>query len=279
MKTYSTVAAMALVTLFCLEPGFTQQRNSEELNALTQDIQRLKQGQATIQKELSEIKILLQKELHAAKERPAPALPPAAARAQAPMPAQPSNIVLSIDGAPFKGDKNAKVTIVEFTDYQCPFCARHHRETIPEVERDYIKTGKVKYVVRHLPLDSIHPLAFNAAEASSCAADQGKFWEMHGRLMVNQRALSPKDLLVHAEAAGLDLPTFQRCLDNGKHASSIRKDQADAHKAGITGTPGIFLGLTEPNDPTVKVLEVIKGAQHYSGFRLAIERALSAQKK
>ena len=148
---------------------------------------------------------------------------------------------------------------------------------MPQIEREYIKTGKLKYVARDFPLESIHPLAFKAAEAAHCAGEQGKYWEMHSRLFENQRALSLKDLPQHAQALGLDAPKFQQCLESGKYASRIRKDLADGQKAGITGTPGFFLGVTEPNDPKVKALRVLKGAQPYASFKDAIDSLLSSQ--
>ena len=192
--------------------------------------------------------------------------------------AQAPATVLSVDGAPFKGDKNAKVTLVDFTDYQCPFCARHVRETWPQIEKDYISTGKVKYVVRDFPIESIHPHAFKAAEATHCAGEQGKYWEIHDRLFADQKALALKDLPPHAQTLGLDVPKFQQCLESGRHAAKVRKDLADGQKAGVTGTPSFFLGLTEPNDSQVKVQKSLKGAQPYAAFKEAIDSLLSSQK-
>jgi len=149
---------------------------------------------------------------------------------------------------------------------------------LPQIEKDYIKTGKLKYVVRDFPLEAIHKDAFKAAEAAHCAGEQGKFWEMHVRLYDNQRALGPKELPQHAQALGLDGPKFQQCLESGKYAARIRKDLEDGQRAGITGTPGFLFGLTEPNDPKVKVLRVLKGAQPYASFKDAIDSLLSPKK-
>ena len=149
---------------------------------------------------------------------------------------------------------------------------------MPQIETEYIKTGKLKYVVRDFPLEAIHKEAFKAAEAAHCAGEQGKYWEMHDRLYNNQRALGPKDLPQHAQALGLDVPKFQQCLESGKHAARIRKDLEEGQQAGVTGTPGFFLGLTEPNDPRVKVLRVLKGAQPYSSFKNTIDALLSSPK-
>ena len=149
---------------------------------------------------------------------------------------------------------------------------------MPQIEKEYIKTGKVKYVARDFPLEAIHKDAFKAAEAAHCAGDQGHYWEMHTRLFANQRALGLKDLPQHAQAQGLDVPKFQRCLESGKYAARIRKDLEDGQKAGVTGTPGFFLGVTVPNDPTVKVIRVLKGAQPYTSFKEAIDSLLSLPK-
>ena len=149
---------------------------------------------------------------------------------------------------------------------------------MPQIDSEYIKTGKLKYVVRDFPLEAIHKDAFKAAEAAHCAGEQGKFWEMHARLYDNQKALGLSNLSLHAQALGLEMPRFQKCLDGGKYATKVRKDLADGQKAGITGTPAFLLGVTVPNDPMVKVIRVLKGAQPYTSFKDAIDSLLSSQK-
>lgn len=151
--------------------------------------------------------------------------------------------------------------------------------TLPQIERDYVKTGKVKYVFRDFPIESIHKQAFKAHEAANCAREQGKYWEMHERLFANQRALGVKDLTRYAGALGLDVPTFERCLSSGKHAAEIRKDIADGAKAGVRGTPTFLLGLTEPDDSKVKAVRIIRGAQPYTRFKQAIDQLLGSQKE
>ena len=150
---------------------------------------------------------------------------------------------------------------------------------MPQIERDYIKTGKVKYVARDFPIESIHPQAFKAHEAANCAGEQEKYWEMHNRLFTNQRALRLKSLSGYAEAIGLDLPTFEKCLSSGKHEAEIRADMEDGVKAGVRGTPTFLLGLTEPNSSTVKATQLIRGAQPYSRFKQAIDKLLASQNK
>src|SRR5262249_20484181 len=156
-------------------------------------------------------------------------------------------------------------------DYQCPFCGAYVRDTFPQLEREYIQTGKVRYIVRDLPLEGLHPLAFKAAEATHCAADQGKFWEMHDRIFANQGGLSRIDLTYHARAIGLDTSSFDYCVDTGKHAARIRTDLADSQRAGITGTPTFFLGLTNFPGAEVKPAQTIIGALEYAAFKDIIE--------
>jgi protein-disulfide isomerase len=124
-----------------------------------------------------------------------------------------------------------------------------------------------------MPLESIHKSAFKAAEATHCALDQGKFWEMHDRLFENQKTLEPWK--PHAEAIGLDVAKFEECMSSGKHAPGIRKEMVEAGKAGATGTPSYLLGLTVPGEPTkVKGLTFIKGAAQFERFKTEIDLAL-----
>lgn len=187
------------------------------------------------------------------------------------------DVVLTIENHPVRGDKKAKVTLIEFADYQCPFCANHFRETEPQIERDYVKIGKVKYIFWDFPLKS-HKDAFKAAEATWCARDQGKYWEMHDRLFANQYSLGLRDLSQHAQAIGLNLQSFQPCLDNEMHAAEIRKNMDEAMKVGVKATPSFFLGVLDPNNREVKVQIKIFGAEPYKSFKEAIDAVLSVQK-
>src|SRR5258705_3569811 len=146
-----------------------------------------------------------------------------------------------------------------------------------QLESEYIKTGKLRYVVRDFPLEAIHPQAFRAAEATHCGRDQGKYWEMHHQLFANQRSLAVDDLPGHAQAVGLDVPAFQRCLDSNKHAVRVRADLAEGQRAGISGTPTFFLGAID-GDSKMKVVRTLRGAQPYAAFKAAIDSVLSTQK-
>jgi protein-disulfide isomerase len=245
---------LALLGVFAAAPAFAQ---SEDAGALRREIDALREGQERIERKLLEIEGLLR------------------GRAGAPAPAAPDPVV-SVDGAPFRGERTAKVTIVEFSDYECPFCGRHFRETLGNLERDYIRPGKVRYVFRDFPLESIHPHALGAAEGAHCAGEQNAYWSMHDRLFAHQEALGSDDLREHAKALGLDVARFSSCLDSGRYQARIRQELADGIRAGIEGTPTFFIGLTEPNSGRITASAVIRGAHPYASFRQAIEKLLAA---
>jgi protein-disulfide isomerase len=150
---------------------------------------------------------------------------------------EPPRVEVSIDDDPMKGDKNAAVTIIEFTDYQCPFCGRA-RPTVKQLISDY--GNKIHYVLRDFPLD-FHPYAKKAAEAADCAGDQGKYWDYSDLLWQNQRALEVSDLKKYAGQLKLDQKKFDTCLDSGQFTAEVSKDQADGLKAGVNGTPTFFI--------------------------------------
>jgi protein-disulfide isomerase len=132
-------------------------------------------------------------------------------------------------------------------------------------------------VLRDLPLEAIHPLALKAAEATHCAGEQGKYWEMHDRLFANQRELSRPDLTKHAQALGLNVGAFDQCVDTGKSVARIRKDVAEAEKLQANGTPTFFVGLTDGNSSQIKGIRIV-GAVPYQTFKAAIDRFLSSEK-
>ena len=170
------------------------------------------------------------------------------------------------------GRADAPVTIVEFSDFQCPYCRRHVSATLPALKTDYIATGKVRYVFRDLPIDSIHPHARKAAEAAHCAGEQGRYWEMHDVLFQHQRQLAAGNLKAHAGALGLDRDAFDACLDEGKHVKAVRDDEVAARSIGVTATPTFFIGKTRP-DGTVEGIRIV-GAQPIAAFRKAIDPLL-----
>ena len=169
--------------------------------------------------------------------------------------------VLTDDDA-VRGDKNAPVTMVEFSDYECPFCERHFTQTHPQIIKEYVDTGKVKIVFRDFPLP-FHPNAQKAAEAAECAGEQDKYWEMHDKLFQNQSALGIDKLKQYAKDLGLDASKFNQCLDSGAMASEVKKDAEDGSAVGINGTPGFIINGT-----------LVSGAQPFSAFKTVIDAAL-----
>ncbi len=150
---------------------------------------------------------------------------------------EPPRVVVAVDDDPFLGPADAPVTIVEFSDYQCPYCSRAE-PVVKQVLEKY--KGKVKFVYRDYPL-SFHPFAAKASEASQCANDQGKFWEFHDALYADQSKLSVPDMEATAGRLGLNAEKFKSCLDSGKHAAEVKKDMDDATKAGVNSTPSFFI--------------------------------------
>ena len=237
-------------------------QSAPDVRELGKQIDALKAGQQAIQKDLAEIKKLLEN------QRPSPSQP---------APFKPQDV--SIKGAPFMGDADAMLTLVEFTDYQCSFCKRHFTGVLPQIKNDYVDTGKMKYVMRQFPLVSIHPRATKASEAALCAGDQGKYWQVHDRIFRDQRKLSDGDLQGHAEAEGLEGTQFQDCLSSGKYTQRVKTDAAEGAKVGVRGTPSFFLGLTDPSSPDkIRATDYIRGAVPFRNFKAAIDKLLSADK-
>lgn len=187
------------------------------------------------------------------------------------VPPQPEAWVSEDDDA-VMGDKNAPLTLIEFSEFQCPYCARFTEETFWRIKRDYIDTGRLRFVFRDFPL-SFHEYAAKAAEAAECADDQGMFWEMQELLFANHTQIGPDDLKHYAEKLGLFMPDFNFCMESGKNAAEVQKDIQDGARAGVTSTPSFFLGLTGEGGRIQGTL--IKGAKPFEVFRQMIEAKLS----
>lgn len=199
-----------------------------------------------------------------------PAAPAAPAAPAVPPPT--NDTPPTADDDPMLGDEDATVTLIEFTDYQCPYCARHFTQTYNQIKENYVDTGKVKMVVRDFPL-SFHPHAQKAAEASECANDQGKFWEMHDLLFTNASTWSPSADAVltfkqYAADLKLDTKTFNECLDGGNKRQEVLDDMSDGSASGISGTPGFWI-IGEDGKG-----KKISGAYPYDTFKAAFDEML-----
>lgn len=176
---------------------------------------------------------------------------------------EPPRVEVADGGRPAKGPANAPVEIIEFSDFQCPFCQRAY----PTVQQVFSTYGdRVKFVYRHYPLPN-HPNARPAAEAAACAQDQGKFWEYHDRLFTNAARLSDADLKQHAVTIGLDTAKFNNCFDTHQHKADVDADVAAANEAGVTGTPAFFINGRS-----------LEGAQPFEAFRRVIKEELARKK-
>lgn len=174
----------------------------------------------------------------------------------------------AVETVSVKGDPDAPITMVEFSDYQCPFCQRHFLQTYPKLMEKYVDTGKVRYVFKDFPLTSIHPQAVAAANAAHCAGQQEEYWPMHDRLFIEQSRWSGNSeantvFKTFASELGLDTDKFNACLDAEQFNDDIFSDLQEGISAGVTGTPAFFINGV-----------FVSGAQPYEVFEQIIEQQL-----
>jgi len=256
MRIGSIVAACALAQLALCANAAAQ--SPTEMQSLRQEIESLRAAEAATRVELQEIKAQLRK-----LSAPAPSAGPSV------------GTELSLRGAQIKGARDARVILVEFSDFQCPFCARYATSTYAEIVRDYVDTGRVRYAFINSPIDSLHPAAFKQHLAAACAADQGRFWEMHDRLFLNPTATDVETLAGHATAIGIDTASFRVCMDTESHANEVRETVKLGNAIGVNGTPTFLIG-TIGSDDKFKTLTMIVGAKPYAAFKDAIDGVLTA---
>ncbi len=191
---------------------------------------------------------------------------PTSAAALSPMAEQPSPIAsiveVSADDDPALGPPDAEVVIVEFLDFQCGYCGRFATETLYQILDTY--GDEIRFVSRDFPLTSIHTHAQKAAEAAQCAHEQGKYWEYHDLLLRNQQALTIDGLKGYAEQLGLDMMSFDECLESGRYTTEVQQDLADGETYGVTGTPTFFVNG-----------RLLVGAKPFSAFQAMIEEELT----
>jgi len=238
------------------ETGGGASREQAELQALRKDIEKLQSGQVEIQKSLQMIKdLLLGKQ---------PAL---------------EDVYISTAGAHALGSPAAKLTIIEFSDYECPYCGNYARDTYSPLIEKYVNTGKVRYILRNFPLVQLHPHAQVAAEAAECAAEQGKYWEMHERLFRSQQALDIKEMSGHAAVLGLDSARFQQCLDSGRVRAKVQADLAEGAKLNVRGTPTFFFGYQQDSGgEKIRAVKLMSGSQPLSAFAEILDDMLRENK-
>jgi protein-disulfide isomerase len=186
--------------------------------------------------------------------------------------------VLDLTRAPQLGSDTAIVTLVEFSDYECPFCLRHFQQTMPQIEANYIETGRIRYAFMDWPVDQLHPQAIRAHEAAHCAGEQDKYWDMHRRLFGPAGDHSPDRLLDLARAVGLNMDRFAECVGSGRAEPMIRETGRLVEQLGATGTPVFFIGIRDRSTQQVTVLRGLSGAQPYEVFAKALDEVLAQAK-
>jgi protein-disulfide isomerase len=241
------IGLLVCIGLLLINPGSGQAVVEEDVRVLREDMEQVK-------KDLAEIKSILQ----------------SAIKRQVP---EKSTGTVGVTVGAMLGATDAPVTIVEFSDYQCPFCRRYSLTVFPTLKREYIDTGKVRYVFRDFPLTSIHQQAEKAHESAHCAGEFNKYWEMHDVLFEKQNDLMLPSLKQYAAELGLDFTTFEECLDCGKYQVAIQKDVEDGGAAGIRGTPSFFIGKSGSEDSLTGT--IVRGAQPLANFQGILDQLLS----
>ena len=236
-------------------PTKPEQASKSEQDAVLARLAELQSEIKSLQTEVREIRQSVD-DIHRVAVRPAP---------------KPVTKV-SLNDSPILGSNEAKVAIVEFSDYQCPFCSRFFLQSFHKLKQHYIDTGKVKLAFRNFPL-SIHPQAKNAAVAAQCAGKQGAYWKMHDALFSNQRRLGPPLYEDLARKLKLDTKAFQECTrENTQMSKVIDADLVYGESLGVSGTPTFFVGRVQ--DEQIVDVKQIVGAQPYQVFAQALDALL-----
>jgi protein-disulfide isomerase len=231
---YIALPLALLVPLAAQDQGITRQQADQILN------------------ELRQIRQLLEKQ-----------------QAAKPDPAAPTRATLNLEGFQMLGAKNAPITMVEFTDYQCPYCRQFHLTVFNELKKNFIDTGKVRFYSRDLPLDTLHPNAIRAAEAARCAADQGQFWTMRNVMGANPDKLDMDHLAGFATDLKLDTFAFRNCVESEKYKSAVQSDVLEATKIGAQATQSFVIGKSTPEGVDG---ELMIGALPYPSFEQKLKQ-------
>ena len=200
-----------------------------------------------------------------------PRLPPPGTRVRTPPPPLPAEPV-ALRGVS-QGSSAAKLALIVYSEFKCPFCGVLARDTMPALSEKYIKTGKVQLVFSHFPLDGLHPFARTASQAAECASQQGRFMPLHDAMFANQSTLDGPALDAHLSSLGLKNAEFDACM-NGPVASRIDEDVQMGRSLGVTGTPTSFIAMVQP-DHRFKLVQRISGARPLKEFEVALDRWLS----
>lgn len=256
------LTAVAFIALISLSPPI-EQNPADEIAALKKQVQELRDQQAQMQRELAAIKNFLQTLMGARQQGQADPEVPGLVGAMIPT-----------AGEVTLGSPSAKVTIIEVSDYHCPFCKRQTQQTFPQLGTEYIQKGKAQFIFLHYPIAQLHPQAARTHEAAICANEQGKFWEMHTSLFALPVTKDDAGLTKQAQSVGLNVQQFTACLTSGRHAERIQASVRRMEQLGIQGTPMTLIGYTPAPGQPMKVEKYIYGARPFGDFKIAIDELL-----
>jgi protein-disulfide isomerase len=222
-------------------------------------IDALREGQERLQKDLDDIKALL-------KEQPARS-------ESAAIPKAPELITVNLSGEPFKGSPFARVAILEYSDFDCSYCATYATKIYPLLDHAYMQAGKVKYFFRDMPAPE-HLNAMFKARVARCAGDQDKFWEAHDRLFKDQSPFDAPALARFAQELGLDAPQFNACLSSDRYLDAINRSSITAARMRIRGTPAFIVGILSEDGTILRSTKVVMGAESFESFRTLLDDLL-----
>ena len=260
----STSLLVGAITLTSLGSPLTAQGRAASSRSLQAQIDELRQGQAQIQKDMAELKALVQ-ERATKPETPAARIPP-------------PTVSLNVYGEPFKGSPLARVAILEYSDFDCTYCATYAKEIYPLIDHAYIQAGTVKYFFRDLPGDE-HPNALFKARMARCAGDQNRFWEAHDRLFRDQKPFDGPGLTQFIKDLGLDESTFKACISSDSYIEAIQRSARLANNMRINGTPAFLIGTLSEDGSVLRAAKVFLGAESFDAFRKLLDELLKPVEK
>jgi protein-disulfide isomerase len=251
------VRQFSLLTLALLAASGAEaaQRGSDDLVKLKAEVAQLSAQQQQILASLEELKRML-------KGPGQPELKPPQ--------------TMSVAGEPFKGDPAARLAIIEYADFECPFCRRFEHDIYPQLHDGYVKTGKLKFFHRDMPL-SFHQGAMPSARAAHCASEQGKFWEMHDSLLGDGASLSAADIDARAGKLGLNVAELDACISSSRFADIIQRSMSEAAQMQISGTPTFIIGTLDAEGNLMSVKKTVIGASPFEAFKAALDPLLASQ--
>lgn len=232
-----------------------------DARSVQEQLDELRANQERILRELEEVKTLLRAKAGSGETPSRPAEPP-------------TPVSVNVHGEPFKGDARATVAILEYSDFDCDFCARWATTVFPKLREAYIETGKVKFFFRDLP-EPGHPEALLKARLARCAGLQGRFWEMHDLLFAERRPLAASDFTAEARAVSVDHEPLAACLRDNRMTQVIQRSTAGATRMGIRGTPTFLVGVLTDNGDVLRVKRMLIGAEEMETFQPLLDGLLS----